>query len=189
MVDTVVTYRKMFFSWRPAQLPCRIQFIDAFWSFSYLIDKKNTCTECCCVLRGPGPLQTPAHLLHCYLFLCQLGAARWWGLRVMVRPIHGLSPYLSLQPPHCTFCLTLLTPNGHFLCKRKFGVYNQISKIPCLLQSEHERSVLVKNPIEMDFISPLNFAHPLIFCSPADCTFLQCLSLLSHVLLLLFLLN
>lgn len=59
MVDTVVTYRKMFFSWRPAQLPCRIQFIDAFWSFSYLIDKRTralsaaVCQEALALCKHP----------------------------------------------------------------------------------------------------------------------------------------
>lgn len=130
MVDMIVTYRKMFFSLRPARLPGRILFIDMFWSFFSLIDKKNTYTEHCRMLRRPGPLQTSAHLLQCYL-LCPSGVQRYRGLRFMVRPIQGLSPYLSLKPPHCAFCYTLLTPSGHFLCKRKFGIYNQISKIPC----------------------------------------------------------
>ncbi|XP_026959843.1 uncharacterized protein [Sagmatias obliquidens] len=47
----------------------------------------------------------------------------------------------------------------------------KISKIHRLLQSEHESSVLVKNPIEMDLF-PLNFANPRISCSPADYAFL-----------------
>ncbi|XP_059868811.1 uncharacterized protein [Delphinus delphis] len=39
-------------------------------------------------------------------------------------------------------------------------------------KSEHESSVLVKNPTEMDLF-PLNFASPRISCSPADYAFLK----------------
>lgn len=57
---------------------------------------------------------------------------------------------MSVTLAPCTSHSTLLTTRGAFLCKRKFCLLNQISKIHHLLQFEYERSVLVKNPLRRD---------------------------------------
>lgn len=128
MVDTVVTYRKMFFSWD--LLSCLVESSSLMHLEFFSPDRaKNTHWVLLCAKR-PWPLQTPAHLLHCYLFSVSVRSCEVMGAQVMVYPIHGLSPYLSLQPPHCTFCLTLLTSMDIFFVKENLVYKTKYPKFP-----------------------------------------------------------